>query len=111
MYPFNQLFLTVLAQAGGSAEQPNLLIQLLPMILLFGGLYFLMIAPQQKKQKQHKKMVEELKRGDHVVTTGGIYGEITSVKPDRFVLKIGDNTRVELNRSFIQSKVTPSEEE
>jgi len=110
MYQLQHLIFTTLAQAEGSPDQPNLLIQLLPMILLFGGLYFLMIAPQQKKQKQHKKMVEELQRGDHVVTTGGIYGEITSVKPDRFVLKIADSTRVELNRNFVQSKGTPSEE-
>jgi preprotein translocase subunit YajC len=100
-----------LAQADGAAPKaPDSTFMIIFWVLLFGGMYFLMIAPQQKKQKEHKRMLEELKRGDHVVTSGGIYGEITSVKPDRFVVKIADNTRVELNRSFIQSKVSPAEE-
>lgn len=74
-------------------------------------MYFLIIAPQRKKQKQHEKMVSELERGDMIVTTGGVYGEITSVKPDRLILKIADNTRVELNRNFVHSKVTPTEKD
>lgn len=104
------IFLFPLAQGGEAPAQPNILIQLLPMFLLFGGLYFLMIAPQRKKQKEHSRMLEGLQRGDQIVTTGGLYGEITSVKDDRFVVKIADNTRVELNRNFIQSKITPAEE-
>ena len=64
-----------------------------------------MIAPQRKKQKAHEKMLAALKTGDEVVTTGGIYGTITNVKDDRFVLRIADNTKIEIAKSFIQSVV------
>lgn len=92
---------SIIAQAGG---QPNPLLSLLPFILLFAGMYFLIIAPQRKKQKQHDEMVRNLQKGDKIVTNGGIYGEITAVKPDRFTIKIAENTRIELNRNFVQSK-------
>jgi preprotein translocase subunit YajC len=62
-----------------------------------------MIAPQRKKQKAHEKMLTELQSGDEVVTTGGIYGTITNVKDDRFVIRIADTTKVEVGKGFIQS--------
>ncbi len=74
---------------------------LLPMILLFAGLWFLIIAPQRKKQKQLEKMVSELQPGSQVVTSGGLHGTITSVKDDRFVLKIADNVKVEVTKVSI----------
>ena len=73
--------------------------------LFFVGLYFLMIAPQRKKQKAHEKMLSELKSGDEVVTTGGIFGTITNVKDDRFVVRIADNTKIELGKGFVQTVV------
>lgn len=79
--------------------------QFLPMILLFGAMYFLMIAPQRKKQKAHEKMLSELKSGDEVVTAGGIYGVITSVRDDRFTIRIGDATKVEVGKGFVSSLV------
>ncbi len=69
--------------------------------LMFAGMWFLMIAPQRKKQKQHEKMLKELSAGDPVVTTGGIYGTITSVKEDRFVVKVGENSRIEFTKNAI----------
>jgi preprotein translocase subunit YajC len=74
-------------------------------ILLFGGMYFLMIAPQRKKQKELAKMLAALQTGDEVVTTGGIYGTITNVKDDRFVVRIAENTKIEVGKGFIQSVV------
>ena len=79
--------------------------QFLPLLLIFAAFWFLLIAPQRKKQKQHIKMIGALNTGDEVLTNGGIYGVITNVKEDRFVIKIADNTRVEVSRGFIQSKV------
>ena len=77
-----------------------------PMILLFGAMYFLLIAPQRKKQKAHEKMLTELKAGDEVVTAGGIYGTITSVKDDRFIVRIGDNNaKIEVGKGFISTVV------
>ena len=73
--------------------------------LMAGGFYFLFIAPQRKKQKQHEKMISELSSGDEIVTTGGIYGTITNVKDDRFVVRIADDTKIELGKGFIQTVV------
>ncbi len=68
-------------------------------------MWFLIIAPQRKRQKAHDKMLSELKSGDEIVTTGGIFGTITNVKDDRFIVKIADGTKVELGKSFVSSKV------
>jgi preprotein translocase subunit YajC len=82
------------------------LLQLAPMVLLFAAMYFLLIAPQRKKQKAHEKMLTELKAGDEVVTAGGIYGTITSVKDDRFIVRIGDNNaKIEVGKGFISTVV------
>jgi preprotein translocase subunit YajC len=72
-------------------------------LLFIGGFYFLFIAPQRKKQKEHDKMLTALQTGDEVVTTGGIYGVITNVKDDRFVVRIAENTKIEVGKGFIQS--------
>lgn len=77
----------------------------LPIILLFVGMWFLIIAPQRKRQKAHDKMLSELQTGDEIVTSGGIYGTITNVKDDRFVVRIADNTKIELGRAFVANKI------
>ena len=92
----------VLAQAAPPAG-PGAASQLLIFSLLFLGMWFLIIAPQRKKQKAHTKMIEALKTGDEVLTNGGIYGTIANIKNDRLVLKIADNTKIEMHRSFVQS--------
>ena len=74
--------------------------QFIPLILLFVIFYFFLIRPQQKKAKEHKLMVENLKRGDQVVTSGGILGTIERVmENDRAEIIIGDDTKVEIVRS------------
>ena len=78
---------------------------MLPAILLMAGFYFLFIAPQRKKQKEHDKMLKALQSGDEIVTTGGIFGTITNVKDDRFVVRIADNTKIELGKGFVQTVV------
>jgi preprotein translocase subunit YajC len=98
------LALPFLAQAAPAPASS--ILSMLPLVLLVGGMYFLMIAPQRKKQKAHEKMLSELQSGAEVITTGGIYGVITNVKDDRFVLRIADNTKIEVGKSFIQSVVT-----
>src|SRR6186713_1591728 len=98
----------ILAQAAAApAPGPaDMFKGMLPIILMFGAMYFLLIAPQRKKQKAHEKMMSELKAGDEVVTSGGIYGVITSVKDDRFVVRIGDNNaKIEVGKGFISSVV------
>jgi preprotein translocase subunit YajC len=68
-------------------------------------MWFLIIAPQRKRQKAHDKMLSELKTGDDVITSGGIYGTITNVKDDRFVVRIADNVKIELTKQSIGNKV------
>lgn len=80
------------------------------MVLMFAAMYFLMIAPQRKKQKQHEQMLKALAPGDEVVTAGGIYGHIVTVKDDRFVVRIADNTKIELGKSFVQAVLKKAEE-
>jgi preprotein translocase subunit YajC len=95
-----------LAQAQPAPSGAQTLMSLLPMILIFAAMYFLLIAPQRKKQKEHEKMLTALKAGDEVVTAGGIYGTITSVKDDRFVIRVGDNNqKLEVGKSFISALV------
>ena len=76
--------------------------------LMFAAMYFFMIKPQRDKQKAHEKMLAALQPGEEVVTTGGIYGVITSVKDDRFVVRISESTKVEIAKGFITSVVKPS---
>ena len=88
----------LIAQATGSAD---IFTQFLPLILLFLGMWFLIIGPQRKRQKEHDKMLSELKSGDEVVTSGGIFATVTNVKEDRLVVRIADNTKVELAKNFV----------
>jgi preprotein translocase subunit YajC len=73
------------------------------MALIFGAFYFLLIAPQKKKQKEHDKLVSTLQSGDEIVTSGGIFGVITNVKDDRFVVRVSDSTKIEIGKGFVQS--------
>ena len=91
--------------AQAAAPSGGGLSQFLPIILLFVGMWFLIIAPQRKKQKAHDKMITELKTGDTVITSGGIYGAITNVKEDRFVIRVADNVKIELTKQSIGSKI------
>ena len=77
----------------------------LPIVLLFLGMWFLIIAPQRKRQKAHDKMLTEIKKGDEIVTTGGLFGTVIRVKDDRFVVEIAENTRAELDKGFVSSKI------
>ena len=74
--------------------------QFIPLILIFVIFYFFLIRPQQKKAKEHKQMVQNLKRGDQIVTSGGIVGTVERVMDnDRAEVTIGDDTKVEIVRS------------
>ncbi|MDP4611947.1 MAG: preprotein translocase subunit YajC [Opitutales bacterium] len=97
-----------LSVADGSSSSG--LQQLIPIGLLFVGMWFLVIAPQRKRQKAHDTMLTALQSGDEIVTSGGIYGTITNVKDDRFVVRIADSTKVEIGKTFIATKITPSAE-
>jgi preprotein translocase subunit YajC len=83
--------------------------QFIPLILIFVIFYFFLIRPQQKKIKDHKLMVSQLKRGDEIVTSGGIIGKIEKVSDnDKIELSIADNVNVTIIRSTVQSLLNNS---
>ena len=81
---------------------------LLPMIVIFAAFYFLLIRPQQKKQKAHTALVSNLKTGDEVLTAGGMLGKITGVSEHYVVVKIADNTEIKMQKASI-SQVVPKD--
>ena len=84
--------------------------QFIPLILIFVIFYFFLIRPQQKRVKEHKIMVESLKRGDEVITSGGIIGTVDRVlEDDRIEVMIGDNVKVQIIRSTITSLLKKEE--
>ena len=87
--------------AGGTAVAPNPIMSVLPMLFIFGIFYFLLIRPQKKQQQEHQKMVASLGKNDEVVTSGGIMGTIVNVKDKSFVIRIDDNTKIEVLKSYI----------
>ena len=100
--------------AGGAGGLAGGLGGILPIILIFGIMYFLMIRPQQKKMKEHKAMVAALRRGDQVLTQGGIIGKVTKVKDDanEVEVEISEGVKIRVLRHTIASvmnKTEPSE--
>ncbi|MDR2017648.1 MAG: preprotein translocase subunit YajC [Syntrophobacterales bacterium] len=91
-------------QGGG-----NQLMAFLPLILLFAVFYFLLIRPQQKKAKQQKQFLENLKKGDEVVTSGGLYGKITGITDNTVTLEIAEKIRVRILKSSIVMSVGKGE--
>lgn len=93
---------------GPAAEGQSPLMAFMPLIMIFIIFYFLLIRPQQKKQKEHRQMLSKLKKGDRVVTSSGIHGEVIGIKDkeDVVVLRIAENVKVEFSRSTISAIVS-----
>ena len=94
-----------MAQAGGAAgcSEAGPLMSFLPLILLFVIFYFMLIRPQTKRAKEHKKMVESLSKGDEVVTNGGLLGRITQVDENFLELQVADNVKIKVQRQAVAS--------
>ena len=86
---------------GGSGA----LAQFLPLILLFVIFWFLIIRPQQKQQKAHKEMLASLKKGDKIVTNGGLIAEVVKPEEDFIKIKLSDNVIVKLERNYVARKI------
>lgn len=98
------------AQAAGGAQGAGGLEALFPLILIFVVFYFLLIRPQQKKAKEHKGMLEAIRRGDKIVTGGGIIGTIIKVIDDNMVsVEIAEGVRVRVQRALISSVLSKTE--
>ncbi len=88
---------------GGEAGPLGALGGFLPLILIFVIFYFLLIRPQSKRAKEHKNMLESLKKGDKILTSGGIHGVIDAIDGDSLTVKIAENVKIKLSRSGIAS--------
>jgi preprotein translocase subunit YajC len=89
------------AYAAPAQQGSNMLMTMLPLLLVFLVMYFLMIRPQQKRAAEHQKLVNSMKRGDKVVTNSGIIGVISRVKDAEFVIEVAENTNV----SFLKNAI------
>jgi preprotein translocase subunit YajC len=83
----------------------------LPLVAIIAIFYFLILRPQNKKQKETQKMLSALKKGDRVITIGGIHGVIQSVKESTVIVKVDENTKLELNRGAVSSVSSQGREE
>ena len=96
-----------------AAQQGGIISMVLPIALIFVIFYVFIIRPQNKKQKETQKMIDALKKGDKVVTIGGIHGVISSVKDQTVIVKVDDDAKIEFTRSAIASVIVdkPAKEE
>jgi preprotein translocase subunit YajC len=104
--PFISFLQTSTGTAPSASGMAGMLSTFLPMIAIFAIFYFFLIRPQNKKQKETEKMIAALKKGDKVVTIGGIHRVISSTKEKTVVVKVDDNTKIEFNRTAIATVVT-----
>lgn len=104
-------FISMLQAAAPAQGSGSMLMSVAPFILIFIIFYFFIIRPQNKKQKEVEKMIAALKKGDKVVTIGGIHGVVSSTKEHTVVVKVDDNAKIEFNRSAIASVVVDTKPE
>ena len=84
-------------------NEPSPFLQFLPLVFLFVVFYFLILRPQQKKQKEHAEMLTKLDKNDEVITSGGVHATVVSVGEKTLILRIADNVKIEIEKSSIQT--------
>ena len=94
------------AQAAPGAAGPGPIITILPFILIFVIMYFMVIRPQQKKAREHQDMLGKLKRNDEVMTSGGIYGKVIDLKETVVTVEVAPNVRIRVHRPQISAVLT-----
>jgi preprotein translocase subunit YajC len=97
------------AAGGAPAGAAGGIASFVPLILIFGVFYFLLIRPQQKKAKQHQAYLTDLKKGEKIITSGGIHGRITGLTDSTVTLEIADNVKIKVTRSSIAGSATSLE--
>ncbi len=95
-------------QGQGTAQQGNLLTMFAPLLLIFVIFYFLLIRPQQKQQKKLQQMLSGMRKGDEVITRGGIHGRIDNIIDNTVMVEIANNVKVKMNRDAIIHVVVPT---
>lgn|SRR5690554_3777700 len=99
-----------LLQTASAGNSPSLLVSMAPIAIIFLIFYFLMIRPQNKKQKETEKMISALKKGDKIVTIGGIHGVVSTTKEQTVIVKVDDNAKMEFSRSAIAQVITDAKD-
>jgi preprotein translocase subunit YajC len=94
------------AQSAPGAGGPGPLMTLIPFVLIFIIMYFMVIRPQQKKSKEHQELLNKLKKNDEVMTSGGIYGKVIDLKETVVTLEVAPNVRIRVHRPQISAVVT-----
>ena len=89
------------AQSAAGGDMSSTMMGMLPLVLMFVVLYFIMIRPQMKKQKEHRAMVEALAKGDEVVTSGGMLGRVTAINGNHLSLQIASGVEVQMQRTAV----------
>jgi preprotein translocase subunit YajC len=104
-----EMLTTVLSMAppppADGAPAPHPLVSFFPFIILIVMFYFLLIRPQQKRAKEHKALIDSLKSGDKILTSGGIYGVVTNVKDKVVTVRIAENVKIELDKASVASVI------
>jgi preprotein translocase subunit YajC len=94
---------------GASGGQGSAFGAFVPLILMFAIFYFLLIRPQQKKAKMHREMIASVKKGDKIVSNGGLHGIVTGITDDTVTIEVAPKVRVKISRGFISSVVQRSQ--
>ncbi len=102
------MFHAATLSTGGTAAGGSLLMTIVPFVFMIAIFYFLLIRPQQKKQKHRNSMLGQLKKGDKIVTIGGLHGTILEITNDTVVLRVNDVTKMTFDRSAISHVTTAS---
>jgi preprotein translocase subunit YajC len=105
---FYQMYSTIFLMMGnsGGSEQSNPIVQFIPLIGIVVVIYFFMIRPQQKKTKDQKNFKETLKKGDKIVTIGGLHGKILEIKETTFIIELNPTNKIEVEKSAVSVEVT-----
>ncbi len=98
---------TAATTAAGATPMAGI-ISFLPMILIVALFYFIMIVPQSKERKKKEELLNSIQRGDKVLTRGGVYGIVADIKEQVIILKIAENTKIEIERSYIETVIKPT---
>ncbi|MBI3597902.1 MAG: preprotein translocase subunit YajC [Nitrospirae bacterium] len=96
-------------EVGAPQSGAGLAVSFVPFIAIFVLFYFLLIMPQQKKAKQRKQMVDALKKGDRVMTSGGMIGTVTTLSPKVVSLQVAEGTRIKVNRTYVEEVLVSAE--
>lgn len=103
-------FVLLMAGGSGTSKDSNPFMTFLPLILIVVVFYFFMIRPQMKKNKEAKKFREALKKGDKIVTIGGMHGKIVEVQDTTFIIEVESQARIKIERSAVASSFNPEQQ-